>query len=368
MNYYEHHLGDYAEATAHLTFIEDAAYSRLLRKYYATEQALPCNVSAVARLVAARTDEERAAVEAVLSEFFELRDDGWHNRRCDEEIAKYQLGEPDRQLRRRNEEARLRKHREERQRIFKCLNAAGEHPAYNSPMALLRSMHGQHCNGSCNVSATLQHALPATGHATPATATQTPFPNLQSPVPSLQSPVTSKTQRARSDQPTGTNREPEGERNRKSREFDPESDSAAFALVKAAYPKFAGRQDWIQAEHYCHLRLDDGATWDELIAGAERYAKHIRALGKAGTQYVLTPAKFFNAPDRPWAQDWTLPDDEQQPQKPINGTRRLTPIEIIEKGILDGLTDEQISDMPELELWPTVRRDITTMRQEIAGA
>ena len=37
MNYYEHHIGDYAEATAHLTFIEDATYSRLIRKYYATE-------------------------------------------------------------------------------------------------------------------------------------------------------------------------------------------------------------------------------------------------------------------------------------------------------------------------------------------
>jgi len=32
MNYYEHHIGDYAEATAHLTFIEDATYSRLIRK------------------------------------------------------------------------------------------------------------------------------------------------------------------------------------------------------------------------------------------------------------------------------------------------------------------------------------------------
>ena len=38
MNYYEHHLGDYAEATAHLSFVEDAAYSRLMRKAYATEK------------------------------------------------------------------------------------------------------------------------------------------------------------------------------------------------------------------------------------------------------------------------------------------------------------------------------------------
>jgi uncharacterized protein YdaU (DUF1376 family) len=38
MNYYEHHIGDYAEATSHLTFVEDAAYSRLIRKYYSTEK------------------------------------------------------------------------------------------------------------------------------------------------------------------------------------------------------------------------------------------------------------------------------------------------------------------------------------------
>jgi uncharacterized protein YdaU (DUF1376 family) len=32
VNYYKHHIGDYAEATAHLSFVEDAAYLRLMRK------------------------------------------------------------------------------------------------------------------------------------------------------------------------------------------------------------------------------------------------------------------------------------------------------------------------------------------------
>lgn len=90
MNYYEHHLGDYAEATAHLSFIEDAAYSRLMRKTYATEAPLPADIKAVQRLVGARTKDERDAVAVVLEEFFDLRDDGWHNVRCDDEIAKYQ--------------------------------------------------------------------------------------------------------------------------------------------------------------------------------------------------------------------------------------------------------------------------------------
>lgn len=89
MNFYEHHLGDYAEATAHLTFVEDAAYGRLIRKYYATEQPIPADLKAAQRLVGARTREEREAVQSVLEEFFTLQTDGWHNERCDLELKRY---------------------------------------------------------------------------------------------------------------------------------------------------------------------------------------------------------------------------------------------------------------------------------------
>lgn len=90
MNYYEHHIGDYAEATAHLSFVEDAAYSRMIRKYYATEKPLPADIRAIQRLIGARSKEEREAVQVVLDEFFVLQDDGWHQTRCDEDIARYQ--------------------------------------------------------------------------------------------------------------------------------------------------------------------------------------------------------------------------------------------------------------------------------------
>jgi uncharacterized protein YdaU (DUF1376 family) len=90
VNYYEHHLGDYAEATAHLSILEDGVYSRLIRKYYATEKPLPADVNVTQRLIGARTREERAAVELVLKEFFELREDGWHQVRCDDEIERFQ--------------------------------------------------------------------------------------------------------------------------------------------------------------------------------------------------------------------------------------------------------------------------------------
>ena len=89
MNYYEHHIGDYAEATAHLTFIEDATYSRLIRKYYATEKPLPIEIKLVQRLINARSKEEKNAVISILNEFFTLTDDGWRQERCDHEITRF---------------------------------------------------------------------------------------------------------------------------------------------------------------------------------------------------------------------------------------------------------------------------------------
>jgi uncharacterized protein YdaU (DUF1376 family) len=89
MNYYEHHIGDYSQATSHLNFIEDATYSRLIRKYYATEKPMPSDIKTVQRLVNAKSKEEKNAVELVLNEFFILTDDGWRQGRCDHEIARF---------------------------------------------------------------------------------------------------------------------------------------------------------------------------------------------------------------------------------------------------------------------------------------
>lgn len=87
MNYYNHHIGDYAKDTAHLSMLEDGAYRRLLDICYATEKPLPSDERAIFRLVRAQTKAEREAVKAVLGDFFKLKDDGWHQKRCDEEIA-----------------------------------------------------------------------------------------------------------------------------------------------------------------------------------------------------------------------------------------------------------------------------------------
>lgn len=87
MNFYPFHIGDYASATRHLTWTEDAAYRRLLDLYYIRESALPAEKRQVYRLVLASTDEQREAVDIVLSEFFTLTDSGWVHKRCDVELA-----------------------------------------------------------------------------------------------------------------------------------------------------------------------------------------------------------------------------------------------------------------------------------------
>lgn len=84
MHYYPFHLKDYRAATAHLTNDQDLAYRRLLDMYYDLEAPLPADVDWVAKRV--RLPEDVVAV--VLADMFTLAEDGWHNQRADEELAK----------------------------------------------------------------------------------------------------------------------------------------------------------------------------------------------------------------------------------------------------------------------------------------
>ena len=90
MNYYVHHLGDYDGATAHLSWLEDCAYRRLICLYYRNEAPIPADLKQACRLARATSKQEREAVEQVLGEFFTLADDGWHHDRCDAEVKQYQ--------------------------------------------------------------------------------------------------------------------------------------------------------------------------------------------------------------------------------------------------------------------------------------
>jgi uncharacterized protein YdaU (DUF1376 family) len=62
------------------------AYRRLLDAYYQRESPFPDDMRQVYRLTRAQDDEQRQAIDTVLSEFFTLTDEGWRHFRCDAEI------------------------------------------------------------------------------------------------------------------------------------------------------------------------------------------------------------------------------------------------------------------------------------------
>lgn len=183
MNYYERHIGDYLKDTAHLSLLEHGVYGRLLDVYYTREGAIP--QAQVERLIGARTKDERAALAAVLEEFFTPVDGMLHNSRCDSEIAKYSAGEPEREVKKANEDNRLKRHRDERAALFKALTDAGQHAPWNIGMqdlrALVKALQEPKPTTPETTPETLFQPLPATAPATPATATQTPIPSHQTP-------------------------------------------------------------------------------------------------------------------------------------------------------------------------------------------
>lgn len=144
MNYYEHHLGDYDGATAHLSWLEDCAYRRLICLYYRNESPIPVDIKQACRLVRASSKLERDAVEQVLSEFFTLKETGWHHLRCDEEISEYQEREPEREAKRENAKERQRRARARRSELFEKLRGHNVVPDWDTSTKQLEAMLSQY--------------------------------------------------------------------------------------------------------------------------------------------------------------------------------------------------------------------------------
>ncbi len=84
---------------------------------------------------------------------------------------------------------------------------------------------------------------------------------------------------------------------------------------KLAYPVRGGSQPWPRTWTAIQARLRGGATWAELLAGAQRYAAYCDATGKTGTEFVMQAATFCG-PDMHFLQDWALPARADKPVKP----------------------------------------------------
>lgn len=141
-------------------------YTRMLRRYYLTEAPLPADMAQVARLVGARQPEEVAAVEAVLGEFFTMQDDGWHQKRADENIAKYLDRVGDSDEKRVNEAERKRRYRERRAELFAKLRDVGVTPAFDTPTDELVRLLSHGTRPGQDGDGTATHT-PVTKHQTP---------------------------------------------------------------------------------------------------------------------------------------------------------------------------------------------------------
>jgi uncharacterized protein YdaU (DUF1376 family) len=149
----------------------------MLDVYYGTEKPLPADSAKVCRLVRARTLQERKAVDVVLSEFFTLESDGWHNKRADQEIAKVAQEAAGNKDRQESERERQRRHREVRKNLYAGLREHGVTAPWNATTDELRTM--------------LERVTSPSSHA-PVTrdVTAIPLPNNQEPRTNSQEPIT----------------------------------------------------------------------------------------------------------------------------------------------------------------------------------
>lgn len=71
-----------------LSYVQDSAYRRMLDHYYKTGEPLSLDKEEIYRACRAMRKEERTAIDFSLGKFFDRRDDGYHQDRADDEIAR----------------------------------------------------------------------------------------------------------------------------------------------------------------------------------------------------------------------------------------------------------------------------------------
>jgi uncharacterized protein YdaU (DUF1376 family) len=258
MHYYKRHLGDYSKKAGHLSPLEHGVYNLIIDNYYDREHA-PTLVEAT-RWARARTEEEKAAVLAVLDEFFTLDGERYVQTRIEEELASYH--------------GKAKKNREiaaERER----LKREGSQP----PKAKT-TKRAQGVNDTSTDGARIVHETCTAGSPDEHDQSTSGQPN-HKPLTTNHKPRTNNPQ---------TPASPDGD--------------AEFLIAWAAYPKRPGasRADAFKA---WSARRKEGVAAETLIAGVRRYAAYV-ANSRIEPQFVKQPATFFG-PGEHYAADWSAP-------------------------------------------------------------
>jgi uncharacterized protein YdaU (DUF1376 family) len=309
VNYYPRYVGDYQRDTSGLSLTEHGVYTQLLDCYYSREQPLPPELDRLCRIARAMEPFEREAVRVVADEFFPLAEDGLrHNRRADEEIAEWQrFSGHQRELSRKGVEARKRNASD--------TSRSTDRSTHRSTKGLTSKQQGGEPVGTTD------------GSTDGLTDGLTPPPPPPPPQSTSNSTTTQEKTRARGTDGLSDGLT-DGEMNGEDEErYDPPCDpnghraplspESPFTPIRKAYPRgIYAAGNWILAEREAYRRVEDeGVTsWEELLAGVQRYARQCDAKGSTGTQFVLSPEKFFakpggeGAPLARWLEAYPLPE------------------------------------------------------------
>ena len=89
MHYYKHYIGDYRRDTSHLSLLEHGIYRQLIDSYCLDEVPLTNDLAKLMRSHSVRTPDEQQALQNVLTDFFELTENGYVHKRCEKTVAEY---------------------------------------------------------------------------------------------------------------------------------------------------------------------------------------------------------------------------------------------------------------------------------------
>lgn len=135
MNFIALHIGDWIKHTRGLPLVQQAIYMNLCLAYYTHERPFMDREEAYGE-AGANTKPLREHTDRVLAKFFKVEDDGRiTSSRCDEELQKFLDKQPEADARRRNEQERVKRHRERRHQMFAQLRSLGVHLPWDASTA-----------------------------------------------------------------------------------------------------------------------------------------------------------------------------------------------------------------------------------------
>lgn len=261
MIYYRRYIGAYQKRTTRLSMRDHGAYGLMLDFYYAEEQPLPLEIEDIYDICKARTPDDRKSVQKVLKLHFEKGADGYHNARADAEIA------ASRQARKNGQ--------------------GGGRPPRKGKTGDETEDETETVTGDGTGHETRQVTETVTGTGHPSSF------NHSAVQPSSRS----------APQPSPDSRQPLSAHPPADRAHGKDPYPSEFEATWRAYPARHGSNPKRDALKAWNARLKAGATAEEMRAGVDRYAAHIRTAAKEGTEFVMQAVRFFG-PSEHFRDTW----------------------------------------------------------------